>query len=331
MKFPKPWFRPARGVWYVTLNGRQINLGTDKAVAVETYRQLLGRKMQRPQQPQSNHFETHAYEFILWCQAHRSPATAVWYKERLESFLAHAGEIRVDELKPFHVQRWCDAHAWSDGMKRGAMIAIQRCLNWAVKQGYLERSPIAYLEKPRAGRRERLITEAEYSAIISHVKDEAFRDLLVTSWETGCRPQESLIVEAKHVDLANSRWVLPIEKSKGKRSQRVVYLTAAALAITKRLMLKHPEGPLFRNADGNPFTPFAVNCRFVRLKKKLGVKYCLYLFRHAWMTRMLQSGVDPITVSTLAGHADTSMLARVYAHLAHDPKHLLAKVQKGAG
>lgn len=26
-KYPKPWYRPARGVWYVTIDGKQFNLG----------------------------------------------------------------------------------------------------------------------------------------------------------------------------------------------------------------------------------------------------------------------------------------------------------------
>ena len=65
-----------------------------------------------------------------------------------------------------------------------------------------------------------------------------------------------------------------------------------------------------------------------RLAKQHAPKLCLYLFRHAWMTRLLQEGIDPITVSTLAGHVDTSMLARQYQHLAQDPKHLLSKLRR---
>ena len=42
-KFPKPWFRPSRGLWYVTLNGVQHNLGPDKDAAFAQYRQLLGQ------------------------------------------------------------------------------------------------------------------------------------------------------------------------------------------------------------------------------------------------------------------------------------------------
>ena len=33
-------------------------------------------------------------------------------------------------------------------------------------------------------------------AILGKIRDRAFRDLLIAAWETGCRPQESLIVEA---------------------------------------------------------------------------------------------------------------------------------------
>ena len=40
-KFAKPWFRPQRGVWYVTLDGKQINLGSDRKVAFEEYARLI--------------------------------------------------------------------------------------------------------------------------------------------------------------------------------------------------------------------------------------------------------------------------------------------------
>jgi integrase len=267
-------------------------------------------------------------------------------------------------------------------MKRHAMMAVQRCLNWAAKKGYIPYSPIAKIDKPQGGRRDYLITPEEYERILSLLPNQEFRDLLMVSWETGCRPQEVLIVEAHHVDLKHARWIFELENSKGKKRQRVVYLTDRALEMTKRLMLKHPDGPLFRTEAGGPWTAHSVNCQFVRLQHRMGKavlrekhlnasekevqalmkvvkrrpgmadsdvreiararirnkmaklhapKYCLYLFRHAWMTRLLQANVDPITVSTLAGHVDTSMLARRYQHLAHDPKYLLEKVKRATG
>src|SRR5205807_167807 len=77
-------------------------------------------------------------------------------------------------------------------------------------------------------------------------------------------------VEARFVDLANARWVFPVRESKGKKVQRVVYLTDRVLAITRRLMAQHPNGPLFRNSDGKPWGVSSVKCRFQRFRDELG-------------------------------------------------------------
>src|SRR5262249_7360420 len=114
-------------------------------------------------------------------------------------------------------QRWVDSHpGWKTG-KRGAIVAVQRAFNWAAKMGLIESNPIRYVEKPRAGRRDVVITPGEYAWILAHVKDQEFRDLIVTCWETGCRPQEILAVERRHVDLEGARWVFPPDEAKGKR------------------------------------------------------------------------------------------------------------------
>jgi integrase len=105
------------------------------------------------------------------------------------------------------------------GMIHGALQSVQRAFNWAVKQGKLESSPIANLEKPPSGRRENVISPEMFVTIIGHVKDAAFRDLLITAWEVGCRPQEIRRVEARHHD--NQRWVFPKNESKGKKKIRV--------------------------------------------------------------------------------------------------------------
>jgi hypothetical protein len=55
-----------------------------------------------------------------------------------------------------------------------------------------------------------------------------------------------------------------------KRISRVVYQTDRTLAITRRLMLAHPEGPLFRNTSGLPWTTDAVNCAFLALQMRMG-------------------------------------------------------------
>ena len=132
--------------------------------------------------------------------------------------------------------------------------------------GLIGTSPVRHVEKPRAGRRDVIITPEEYAWMLDQVKDEEFRDLLVVCWETGCRPQEILAVAARHVDSEGGRWIFAPDEAKGKKTHRIVYLTDRGLTITRRLMLRHPEGPLFRNTDGKPWHPYALNCRFCRLR-----------------------------------------------------------------
>jgi integrase len=265
--FPKPFFRAPRGLWYVEIDRRQVNLGPDRDEAFRRYHDLMARGRDQPEPPTDDAVALLLDAFLDWCQKHRAARTYDWYRDYLQSFAnSIPRNLSVERLKPIHVQQWVDSQAgWGSG-KRGAITAVQRAFNWAAKMGLIETSPVRHVEKPRAGRREVVITPGEFAWILGRVGDEEFRDLLVVCWETGCRPQEILTVEARHVDLGGGRWVFPPDEAKGKKAHRVVYLTEQALEITQGLMARHPEGPLFRNTNGRPWHPYALNCRFGRLR-----------------------------------------------------------------
>lgn len=326
--FAKPWFRKGRG-WFLEFNGKQVKLGDDRDEAFDRY-----HKMMAGQSPTGNQVSSVIDGFLDWCLRHRAPGTYRWHKIRCDSFWAYlkANDLNyldVGELKPFHLEGWIATHpTWNPGMVHGAMQSVQRAFSWAVKQGKLDRSPIAGIEKPGAGRRENVITPEMFVTIMSKVKDSAFRDLLIVAWETGARPQELRRVEARHHD--NQRWVFPKNESKGKKKIRVVYLTPKAEEITKKLCERYPTGPIFRNRRGKPWHPFAINCRFCRLAEKIDRKFALVDFRHSFVTRLLKEGVDPITIGALCGHSDLSMIAKVYAHVHQDGEHLRKALMKGA-
>lgn len=44
MRFPKPWYRPSRGVWYVTVDGKQHNLGPDRDIRINGSHFVLSRR-----------------------------------------------------------------------------------------------------------------------------------------------------------------------------------------------------------------------------------------------------------------------------------------------
>src|SRR5690606_16465149 len=100
----------------------------------------------------------------------------------------------------FHAQQWVDSYDLSQTSRRNYLRSVKRCLAWAMKQGYLPQNPIQFLEVPTAEPKDVLVTGAEYEQLLSFIPQGPFRDLVIVTWETGCRPQESLRVEARHVD-----------------------------------------------------------------------------------------------------------------------------------
>lgn len=319
-KGPEPFFRADRGLWYVQVGGKQHNLGRDEEEARRRWHALMSRPEPVPTARNGSPLVVAVIdEFLTWNESHRAPRTLGWYKEYMTSFVASlpAPEtFPVSDLKPHHVERWVSSHkTWGPSYRHGAIRSVQRCFRWAEKQGYIDLSPVRHIEKPTPSRREQVISPAEYLKIIGSYKEgDPFRELLEFTWESGARPQESRIVEARHYRADKARLEVPPDEAKGKR-WRVIYLNGKADAIVARLTKRRPTGPIFLNEDGRPWTIFSTNCRFMRLEEKLGVKYALYAFRHSYCQRLLEAGMDSVTVAALLGHANANMLNKVYSHM----------------
>jgi integrase len=266
--FPKPFFKKARGVWYVEIDRRQINLGPDKDAAFEQYHKLMS-KPRVATIAATRSLAALIDAFLEWTQRNRAPDTYEWYRYRLQRFVDRYPDLTVEQLRPYHAEHWANSYPLSTTSRRNYLRSIKRCLKWAKRQGYIDENPITDLELPRAENREIAITPAEFARLLEFVRNDDLRELVTVTWETGCRPQESLRVESRHVDIKNQRWVFPLSESKMKRSARVVYLTDTAFAITLRRVKAHSEGPLFRNSRGKAWTTDAVNCAFQAMRLRM--------------------------------------------------------------
>jgi hypothetical protein len=113
--FPKPFFRANRGVWYVQIAGRQVNLGPDKSKAFRRYHDLM--REERPAHLPCGKVVELIDEFLDSLQkSDATPGNYEWYRSRLQLFANRYPDLEVEDLKPFHVQRWLDSF---DGVKNG--------------------------------------------------------------------------------------------------------------------------------------------------------------------------------------------------------------------
>lgn len=273
-KFAKPWFRPARGVWYVTLDGKQVNLGPDRTAAFEEYARLIAAPKEVRRAP-AHSLPAVVDAFLEWIKPRRAPDTYEWYRYRLERLARRYPTLPASQLTCAMVEDWVDEYQLSVTSRRNYYRCAKKSMKWARSRGLVKRNRIRDLEVPAAESREIVVSVEQYQQLLSLIRDPSFRDVVVTTWETGCRPQESLRVEARHVDLVNQRWVFPKSESKNKKLSRVVYLSDTAAEITRRLVLAHPQGKLFCNGGGTPWTTDAVNNMFMRIQIRIGKQLML--------------------------------------------------------
>ena len=238
---PKPFYRKSRDTWYVEVDGRQINLGRDRETAFQRYHAIMASPPEvRPTHAMGTGEGLKLTElfdrFLDWVKQHRSPDTYVWYQYRLQRFADRFPDLTIGQLRPYHVQEWVDSFPdHSPTTTRNYMRSVKRCIKWGQTLGYIDTNPIQHISIPASTPKDVYLTPEEFARLLSETRDANFRDLLEVTYETGCRPQESLRIEIRHIDLPNQRWVLPRSEAKGKQAPRVVYLSDKAIEITRRL------------------------------------------------------------------------------------------------
>ncbi len=175
-QFPKPFFKKARGVWYVEINRKQVNLGPDKDDAFRQYHQLMVQPRAQTASPESLAAIIDA--FLEWNQNNRAPDTYEWYRQRLQRFVTKYPDMRVSALRPYHVEQWVDEYDIAVTTRRNYFRSIKRCLTWARRQGRINSDPLEELDIPGAERKDVYVPPEEFERLLTFVPDTRFQGLV---------------------------------------------------------------------------------------------------------------------------------------------------------
>ena len=312
----KPFFRKQTKSWYCSISGRQISLGKDRDAAHKKFHALMADQSLLSAEITTLYELSQAY--LDWCEKNRKKSTYDLHLRYLKSFIGAIGkQMRPAQLKVHHVTKWHESLGVGSTTQNDAVKIVQRLLNWSVEQDYISVNPVRGMKRPKRMRRDIFYTHDQWKQIMSHANGPLV-DLLDFLYMTGCRPQEARCIEARHVN--DDLVIFPIDESKGELESRVIYMIPKAKAIVDRLAKENPTGVVFRNSKGTPWTKNSIKCRLTRITKKVGFRVIAYGARHSWATNALvDGGVDPISVAHLMGHRDTTMVSRVYSHIAKNP------------
>lgn len=339
----KPYFRNFDGWWYaqvrVGTRRKQVKLVKGKGEEKRAYELFNQMKEKEPDEIVEASSLTVFEAFRLfrdWSGKAQKPATAELARHFLQGFVDHifqgkpCGKLKVSALKPLHVTDWLAGKSWNGTTRNRAISIVKRALNWCVEQGVLGKNPVAKMKKPKERRREVTLTDEQRRAIVAAVKDEAFLHYLYALGQTGARPGEIRAVTA--ADLRDGYWQLDGKTTDATGLQRCIYLTPGMVELCRQLAREHPEGPLFLNTRGKPWTRNAIRIRFRNLRKRLGLPkgVVAYVYRHDFCTTALERGVPIATVAELMGHADTKMVSKVYSKLAQKRQYLRNAAEQAA-
>ncbi len=339
MRQPEPWYRTSKGAWYVQVAGTKHRLAKGpkdetRKVAFDAFYKLMASRPENVPKPDKLTVATVCDLFLDHSKKNHEPDTYKLYRYFLQSFCNSSGRSLAVEIKPFHISRWLDDHPKWKASRRHAALAVKRAFAWVDKQGLLSPSPLRSLEVDANNRRTRVLTPAERAEILAAIRDEQFREFTFAMLETGCRPGEVAKVTAQNVNLDLGIWMFEKHKTSRKtKKPRVVYLTAELVELSRKLMSKYPEGPLFRGPRGQkPFSSNGIRCRFRRLREKLPhlKHFVAYSARHTYCTTALMNGVPIAQVAELMGHSSTDMVSSVYGHLAEQVGHMRDAAKKAS-
>lgn len=229
----------------------------------------------------------------------------------------------VDETKLDDMIFSFEAEGISDSTINRRLSALSKMLTHAFERGHIPRKPkIERKKEPQ--HRIRYITEdeeAELLAFYEYINQPDMVDLVKVGIDTGMRIGE--ILNAHPRDISKGEvWTISLWKTKSRKS-RGIPLTERSREVLERRMKENPNERFFED-----WTYPRVRHYWDHARSHMGLmrdpQFVPHTMRHTFCSRLVQRGIDIVTVSKLAGHSSVTMTMR-YAHLS--PNNLVHAIQ----
>ena len=329
----KPWFRVGRG-WFVTLNGTQHNLEVAdpnaEAEAFAAFQKLLKALRGDPAvapAPEADLLVSEAVASFLATAEARGLAesTIKGYQSYLAVFAARSGTVRLSRLTKDAVEADSRRPTWGDDTRRNYLQAVEVLTKHAGRPLRLDKPPRG--SKGAAA----VIPESTYLMAVGNARGD-LRALLVTLWNTGCRPSELRSLTVELVDWASGTATLTKHKTRrsGKASRLVVF-PEPALEVLQAQREKYRTGLLFRTRTGGAYTCPGLTQAVWRVARRIGRPLTAYGCRHTFATDALAGGIPDTHVAALLGHGSTRMVHSHYSHIGENARLLKEQVAKVRG
>jgi integrase len=281
-------------------------------------------------------------EFLdAWLEAIKSSVRLNTYKTYRTLILHHIipdlGEIKLQELRPDHVQRFYAARLESGASRstvRMCHAILHHALDHAVKWGLLARNVCDAVNQPKAKQTEMSVWDPNQVAqFLQAAQGHRWEALFYLAVTTGLRQSELLGLywtdldwEARKLYIQRQCYRGTLSEVKKASSRRPVTLGDVAIEkLRERQEIQALEcefgpweehGLIFTATTGRPVSYPSLRTAFLRLTEDAGLpKIRFHDLRHTAATLMLKQGIHPKVVQERLGHSNIGITLNTYSHV----------------
>lgn len=216
-----------------------------KTARDEAKRLLLAHSSNPLERPAVSHSDA-SDSFLTDCRTRLKPRTVADYDRLLSRYFGFSGPLGAVTGAEV-LKRLNSIDAPSE--RHHAFVAVRTYFNWCVKNGHLDRSPVANLApttdtKPR----DRILSNAELKAVYTHasVVDDTFSKLVRILILTGLRRSEAALLHRDWIE--GDELIIPGRHTKNGRPHTL------PLTSTVQELLDPLPDQFFSTRTGKPFT-----------------------------------------------------------------------------
>jgi len=234
--------------------------------------------------------------------------------ERSDKVYLHAnlvpyfGNLEIAKITPLLIERFI-AKRLDDGVKKSTinrdLACLRKMLNKAIDWDYLRENPVKKVKlfSEKEYIKERVLSLDEEEKLLNACSDH-IKPVIIAALHTGLRLGELLTLRWKNISFENMQ--IKVEKTKSGKTRYVPINT---------LLLKTLEKLYNENGDSGLVFPFkSIKTAFKGACRRAGISDLrFYDLRHSFATRLIENGVDLITVKDLLGHSSVTVTER-YTH-----------------
>lgn len=305
-------------------------------------------------------FEDLAELFLnKYCIPNISPTTTHGYKESLKRILPILGKKKIKDITPLTLDDMYQKLKYgAKGQELGYhsirnLHKVINCMfNKAIQWEIIDKNPNVKTTKPKRDHREKhFYDENQVKILLDCLEDESikYKLLVVLALDSGARRSEICALRWSDIDFDTR--MMSITKSlkvvegqvyekttKTESSVRTIKLSESTIKVLKEYQEWQnayikvlgrrwvgTEDRIFTSKEGKYMFPGVCDHILRHIVHKYDLDpICFHELRHTCASLLINSGIDPKSVSKRLGHADTSITMEIYTHAFEESKNACA-------